>query len=486
MLYSKVNRKREVIPLGRENKADIFSDDIDLKCLFDIINPENNLVLADDMMLSAADGTILRVSETYEQNFGFAHGSIVGKSAFDLEADGTFSPCITARVIRERNKVITTQTINRIHKNVMTVGIPLFDSRGTLKYAVCFNTVSMEQINTILRNYHDLQESVEQYTAELAELRTRATATGKLVFRSPAMQRLWTLMQNTANTKANILITGETGVGKSAVAKTIHKMSGRADGPFIEVNCAVLHENLIESELFGYEKGAFTGASSAGKIGKIELANHGTLFLDEIGELPTHIQSKLLQLIQEKTIERLSSTKKIELDFRLIVATNRDLEEEVRKGLFRSDLFYRLNVIRMHIPPLRERTEDILPLAHQFLSRFSQEYGKTLSFSPRFPGFLESCPWPGNVRELENLVERVVITAQGPIVDLTDLPPELSGPAGPQAVRAVGPLSRRMDDYERQIILDSYARNKTTVAVARELGISQATAARKIAKYTRE
>ena len=163
--------------MGRENKADIFSDDIDLKCLFDIINPENNLVLADDMMLSAADGTILRVSETYEQNFGFAHGSIVGKSAFDLEADGTFSPCITARVIRERNKVITTQTINRIHKNVMTVGIPLFDSRGTLKYAVCFNTVSMEQINTILRNYHDLQESVEQYTAELAELRTRATAT---------------------------------------------------------------------------------------------------------------------------------------------------------------------------------------------------------------------------------------------------------------------------------------------------------------------
>jgi len=128
--------------LSRENKADIFSDDIDLKCLFDIINPENNLVLADDMMLSAADGTILRVSETYEQNFGFAHGSIVGKSAFDLEADGTFSPCITARVIRERSKVITTQTINRTHKNVMTVGIPLFDSRGTLKYAVCFNTVS--------------------------------------------------------------------------------------------------------------------------------------------------------------------------------------------------------------------------------------------------------------------------------------------------------------------------------------------------------
>ena len=181
----------------------------------------------------------------------------------------------------------------------------------------------------------------------------------------------------------------------------------------------MLHENLIESELFGYEKGAFTGAASAGKIGKIELANHGTLFLDEIGELPPHIQSKLLQLIQEKTIERVSGTKRIELDFRLLVATNRNLEEEVQRGLFRSDLFYRLNVIRVHIPPLRQRPEDILPMAHQFLERFCKEYGKQLALSPRFVAFLEQYPWPGNVRQLENLMERLVITAQNPILDIT-------------------------------------------------------------------
>ena len=210
-----------------------------------------------------------------------------------------------------------------------------------------------------------------------------------MLFRS-----LWTLIQNTANTKANILITGETGVGKSAIAKAIHNMSSRANGPFIEVNCAVLHENLIESELFGYEKGAFTGAASAGKIGKIELANHGTLFLDEIGELPPHIQSKLLQLIQEKTIERVSGTKRIELDFRLLVATNRNLEEEVQRGLFRSDLFYRLNVIRVHIPPLRQRPEDILPMAHQFLERFCKEYGKQLALSPGLWPFWSNIPGP--------------------------------------------------------------------------------------------
>lgn len=371
-----------------------FEENINLEGLFDILSPKNNLVLADDMMLSDADGIILRVSENYERNFGFTHDSIVGKSAFDLEANGTFRPCITAEVIRQKKKITATQTINHTHKNVMTVGIPLFDQNGVLKYAVCFNTVSMEQINTIQQNYRHLQDSLQQYTQEIAELRLRATATD-LVVKSPAMQRLWTLILNTANTKANILITGETGVGKSAVAKAIHAISNRANGPFIEVNCAVLHENLIESELFGYEKGAFTGAASAGKIGKIELANHGTLFLDEIGELPPHIQSKLLQLIQEKTIERVSGTKRIELDFRLLVATNRNLEEEVQRGLFRSDLFYRLNVIRVHIPPLRQRPEDILPMAHQFLERFCKEYGKQLALSPRFVAFLEQYPWPG-------------------------------------------------------------------------------------------
>ena len=236
----------------------LFDDDINLRGLFDILSPENNLVLADDMMLSDAKGVILRVSESYEKNFGFVHNSIVGRSAFDLEADGTFSPCVTAEVIRQRRKITATQTINHSHKNVMTVGIPLFDRGGELKFAVCFNTVSMEQINAIQRNYRHLQDSLQQYTQEIAELRTRATST-RLIFKSASMQRLWTLMQNTANTKANILITGETGVGKSAVAKAIHAMSSRADGPFIEVNCAVLHENLIESELFGYEKHPFTG-----------------------------------------------------------------------------------------------------------------------------------------------------------------------------------------------------------------------------------
>ena len=451
-----------------------FHDEgINLEGLLEILSPENNLVLADDMMVSDGNGIILRVSETYEKNFGFAHDSIVGKSAFDLEADGTFTPCITAEVIRRRKKISATQTINHTHKNVMTVGIPLFDANGELKYAVCFNTVSMEQINSIQRNYRRMQDSLQHYSQEIAELRTRATSTN-LLFKSAPMQRLWTLMQNTANTRANILITGETGVGKSAIAKAIHNMSSRANGPFIEVNCAVLHENLIESELFGYEKGAFTGAASGGKIGKIELANHGTLFLDEIGELPHHIQSKLLQLIQEKTIERLSGTRRIELDFRLLVATNRNLEEEVQRGLFRSDLFYRLNVIRIHIPPLREREGDLLLL----IDHFCRNIGASFTLSPELERLLLAHQWRGNIRELRNVVEYFSYLGHS-VVGAEELPPTFRyrpAAAPPAELPALADCPREDSRFvlERLYEADQAGRSlgrEAILAAAREAGL---------------
>ena len=390
----------------------LFPEDINLNDLFEILSPQNNLVLADDMMLSDANGIILQVSETYEKNFGFAHGSIVGKSAFDLEADGTFSPCITAEIIRTKKKITTTQTINHTHTNVMTVGIPLFDGAGSLKYAVCFNTVSMEQINAIHRNFQQMQDSLTQYSQEIAELRTRNTATS-LVWKSQSMQRLWTLMQNTANTRANILITGETGVGKSAVAKAIHAMSDRADKPFIEVNCAVLHENLIESELFGYEKGAFTGASSTGKIGKIELANGGTLFLDEIGDMSLAAQAKVLRALQENRISRVGSDKDIDVDVRVIAATNKNLREEIRKGNFREDLYHRIGVVVVRVPALREHAQDIPLLVDHFIHTICAEYHiPAKRIEEEALSELQTMPWSGNIRELRNVIERLIILSE--------------------------------------------------------------------------
>ena len=465
-----------------EKRRPLTDADLNLKGLMEILQPENHLVLADEMMLSDANGIILRVSENYERSFGFEHHSIVGKSAFDLEADGTFTPCVTAEVIRRKEKVTTTQTINHSHRHVMTIGLPLFDRKGELAYVICFNTVSMEQVNAIQRNYRQMQESLQHYSEEIAELRTRTTATS-LVFKSASMRRLLSLIQNTANTRANVLITGETGVGKSDIAKAVHAMSDRARGPFIEINCSVLQESMMEGALFGYAKG--TGGRN---IGKIELSNHGTLFLDEIGELPPLIQSRLLQVIEDKSIERASGMKQVKVDFRLIAATNRDLEEEVRRGEFRSDLFYRLNVLRLHIPPLRERVEDISPLAVRFLNRFCLEYRKTLTMSPRLLSFLERYDWPGNVRELENLMERLVITTPDPVLDVTHLPPDYigHGERNVETAELTGTLPERVEAFEGRIIREAYARLGTTVAVARELGISQATAARKIARYARQ
>ena len=252
----------------------------------------------------------------------------------------------------------------------------------------------------------------------------------------------------------------------------------------MEINCAALHENLIESELFGYEKGAFTGANTSGKIGKIELADGGTLFLDEIGELPLSAQAKLLEVIESKTIERVQGNKKISVDFRLIAATNRNLLEDVEKGLFRRDLYYRLNVARLHIPPLRERRLDIPFLANIFLQKFKEKYEKEVSFSPQFIDFMDEYSWPGNVRELQNLIERMVITTAGNTIDVEYLPidivkeldiiPYHSSPTS---------LPEMVEEYEKKIILNSIKRYHTTVAVAKDLGISQSCVSRKIAKY---
>ena len=477
-----------------------FHDEgINLEGLLEILSPENNLVLADDMMVSDGNGIILRVSETYEKNFGFAHDSIVGKSAFDLEADGTFTPCITAEVIRRRKKISATQTINHTHKNVMTVGIPLFDANGELKYAVCFNTVSMEQINSIQRNYRRMQDSLQHYSQEIAELRTRATSTN-LLFKSAPMQRLWTLMQNTANTRANILITGETGVGKSAIAKAIHKMSNRANGPFIEVNCAVLHENLIESELFGYEKGAFTGASSSGKIGKIELANHGTLFLDEIGELPLEMQAKLLRVIQDGEFYKVGGTSPIKTNVRIISATNRDLEKFVEEGKFRRDLYYRLNVVPIRIPNLSDRVDDIPALVNHFLKKYGKKFGIARGIADSAMEYLQQLSWPGNIRELENSVQRLIISAKGEDISLMDVMHETHGDLfegssfGAEEEESAGQdssypidselsLQEAVDEYEKGLIKYACEKYGSTRKAAKAIGISQTQLVRKKKKY---
>ena len=218
------------------------------------------------------------------------------------------------------------------------------------------------------------------------------------------------------------MITGESGVGKDVIAGAIHKASARGEGPFIKVNCAAIPETLLESELFGYEKGAFTGANTTGRQGMFELAEKGTIFLNEIGELPFHLQPKLLRVIQDKEVIRVGGSEAVKLDVRIIAATNKDLELMVKEGTFREDLYYRLNVVPIYIPPLRERKEDIPHLILHFMNKYNLKYGQNKKISSKAVDYLTDWPWPGNVRELENVIERLIVMVTDDIIQIEDLP----------------------------------------------------------------
>ncbi len=282
----------------------------------------------------------------------------------------------------------------------------------------------------------------------------------RIIGSSSRMAEIHEIIRKVSPTTTTVLITGETGTGKELVARAIHRHSSRSEQPFIKINCAAIAENLVESELFGYEKGAFTGAVTT-KPGRFELAHRGTLFLDEVGEIPRDMQAKLLQAIQDQNFERVGGLKNISVDVRLIAATNRNLTQEVKEGKFREDLFYRLNVFPIHIPPLRERTEDILPLTAHFLEKFNRKLKTQVEgLSPEVRDCLIAYPWPGNIRELEHLVERMVLMAEGPILTMAVVPPEIlreareSHAAAPDATETPGRdvLKSHMEEMEKQII----------------------------------
>ncbi|MDB4969743.1 MAG: two component, sigma54 specific, transcriptional regulator, Fis family [Myxococcales bacterium] len=251
-----------------------------------------------------------------------------------------------------------------------------------------------------------------------------------LIGRSPVLELVFSVIEKVADTPSTVLISGESGTGKELIARALHANSSRKNGPFIKINCAAIPKTLMESELFGYEKGAFTGAVGS-KPGRFELADGGTLFLDEIGEIPVEMQVKLLRVLQESEFERVGGIKTIKVDVRLVTATNRDLQKEVTAGAFRDDLFYRLNVVPIHLPPLRERTGDIPSLVSHFISRFNERLKKQIAgIDDEALARLMAHPWPGNIRELENVMERTILFCEGPRIHASDLPPEFVGNAG--------------------------------------------------------
>lgn len=305
-----------------------------------------------------------------------------------------------------------------------------------------------------------------------------------IIGETPQIRRINNIINKIAPFDATVLLTGESGVGKNRYADMIHALSRRKNAPLVVINCGAIPENLLESELFGYEKGAFSGASQSGKKGIIETSNHGTLFLDEIGDLPLELQVKLLKVIQEKKIARVGSLQEKEIDFRLIAATNKDIAHLVETGAFRKDLFYRLNVISMTIPPLRERKDDIPHLIHYFADKYNKKYDLNRNFTRQTIQSMESYSWPGNVRELEHVVERTLLMADAQQITPEMLPPNIFvEKATDQYQVGKKTLKEILEDVEREILLDLYEKHGTTTKVAQVLGISQASVSIKLRKY---
>jgi DNA-binding NtrC family response regulator len=299
------------------------------------------------------------------------------------------------------------------------------------------------------------RRALEREVAFLRSELARAHDSDEIVGRHPTIEKLHGLIAQVARTPTTVLITGESGTGKELVARAIHHQGPRREGPFIAVNPAAIAETLIESDLFGHERGAFTGAHQR-KLGKFELAQGGTLFLDEIGTLRLELQAKLLRVLQEREIERVGGTLPVKIDVRFIAATNTNLKEAVVSGAFREDLYYRLNVVPVVVPPLRERIQDVPLLVEHFIRRDNRRFHKRVEgLSPEALAALNAYRWPGNVRELENVIERCVVLAEGPIIQLNDLPLDVSLPQQATKVRAAEalPLNEATDQFEQQIVL---------------------------------
>jgi len=433
-----------------------------------------------DVLITDGRGVILEVSPSFNESYGTTEDEVVGNTVYEMEKKQVFYPSVTVLVLQNKQKITMLQQTKTGRKLVVTA-VPIFSKEGEIEKVVSYSHDITDFIE-LKEQYEKMEKLMKRYSSEIRELREREMAVPGIIVKSPEMKNALELAMKVASVESNVLITGESGVGKNLVARLIHQKSPRSKGPFIEINCGAIPENLLESELFGYEKGAFTGAHREGKIGKIELAQDGTLFLDEIGELPLNLQVKLLKVIQEKTLTKVGGTKQINVDFRLIAATNKDLEMLVKKQQFREDLFYRLNVVPINIPPLRERKEDILPLMMHFLEQANLQYRKKKTLLKHAVDTLMAYDWPGNVRELENVMERIVVTTDEDIVGEEELPDCLKLKAANKLDEGLT-LKYALEKLEKEMVQKAYERYKTSVGVAKALGISQPSAARKLKKY---
>jgi len=438
----------------------------------------------DGILIARCDGVVTHVNEAYTRMTGLKAKNIIGRPFKKLVEGGHYASSIVDAVLKKKKAVTNLQT-SPLGNRLLITGNPVVNERGEI-IRVVINVRDLTELERLKQELQDSKNLNRRYQAELCNRQVQQDQEQNVSSTSPKMQCVIDLCTRVAKVDSTVLLIGDSGVGKEVLAKHIHNNSARKEGPFIKINCGAIPEALLESELFGYERGAFTGAGKDGKPGMFELAHNGTLLLDEIGDLPLSLQVKLLRVLQDKEITRIGGTKTLSVNVRILAATNRDLAEMVRQGTFREDLYFRLNVVPVQIPPLRERRSDIVPLLEFFIEKFYKKYGIRKQFSPEVLKIFYEYHWPGNIRELENIVERMVVTAPETVITPKHLPESLrcaiKSTSAKVMVQGVLPFKEALLEMESQLINEALNLYGSTYKAAKVLGVDQSTVIRKLQK----
>jgi PAS domain S-box-containing protein len=438
----------------------------------------------DGVYITDRDANTIYVNKSYERITGLNRDELLGRNMAELVREGIMSEATSYWVLTNKMPITIQQSFNT-GKNALVTSIPCFDESGNITMIVT-NVRDITELRELQEKDKQRKNEASKYKSIIQELKMQIADNDTIIVEDEKMLELLLLAKRVANVDTTILIEGETGSGKEVLSKYIYNNSSRKDKPYIKINCGAIPENLIESELFGYVEGSFTGALKGGKIGSFEAANNGTILLDEIGELPQSMQVKLLRVLQDGEIEKVGSNVTVKVNVRVIAASNRNLMEMVKNGKFREDLYYRLNVVTLRTIPLRERRSSIIPLVEHFIHTFNKKYDMNKTLSSNALKYLYEYDWPGNVRELRNLMEMMVVTTVDNIINADQLPDKLNKEKGQKFDCLKGELptlEAAVGELERELIINAYEKYGNVRDAAKILGISPATFVRKKSKY---
>ena len=486
LLDSFILQSREEIEKIKQNNNLLYKELLKTKALCEkldsIIENSTDGIFITDNKLKA-----VKINKAYESITGIKRKDMIGKSAMLLVKNNIVSISAAAITINTKKNVTVEQTIFQTGKKVLISSNPVFDENGDVEMVVC-NIRDITDLVSLKNKLVLKEEIAKKYQSEMEAMKSQLIEYDEIIAQDKMMLDTIYIAKKVSVVDAPVLLTGETGVGKEEIAKFIHRNSARAKEHFVKINCGAIPANLLESELFGFENGAFTGAKQGGKPGLFEIANKGTIFLDEIGELPLDMQVKLLRVLQEGEVERIGGIKPIKIDVRLISATNRDLEKMMQKQLFRQDLYYRINVIPIAIPPLRQRKDDIIPLANYFLKNINKKYHLNKKISNSAFSLLLDYPWTGNVRELKNIIERAMIMSRDNYITDEDFAHimNISPIQVKESLEKEINLNELIEKIELDYINKAYEKYHNVRTAAKYLGMKPSTFVRKRKEYRKK